>query len=160
MRFRWVTGVVLIAAGVALAACGGDDDSGGGGLSLEELNKETATICRDANNRIADVEQPDDITQPDQAAAFFGELLEVNQEGLQELRALEPEQDLRPKYDRFVGAIADQTEFIEGIVEKAKARDPSGLQDVQEQIETPTLQRNIKAAARDLGLDRCARELG
>jgi hypothetical protein len=164
MRRRWMASVLVVTTAVALGACGGDDDDGGGGgggggLSLQELTKETAGICRDANRQIRGVEQPNDIRQPEQAAAFFEQLLEINQDGLRKLRALEPADDLKPEYDRFVTAIADQTEFIDGILEKAKARDPSGLQDLQEQIETPTLQRNIKATARDLGLDRCAKEL-
>jgi hypothetical protein len=157
--------LALLAAGaaaMALIGCGGDDDDGGdaGGLSQQELNRQTATICRDANKRIAAVEQPADMTNPEQAADFFAELDEINKQGLSELRSLEPEEALTADYNRFVDAIADQSEFIEGILGKARAKDPTGLQDLQEQIENPTLQTNIQAAADKAGLTGCAKQLG
>jgi hypothetical protein len=148
------------AAAVALTGCGGDDDDAGGGLSQQELNKQTASICRDANERIAAVEQPADITNAEQAAAFFAELDEINKQGLSELRALEPEEALSADYNRFVDAIAEQSEFIEGILAKAEAKDPSGLQDLQAQLENPTLQTNIKKTADQAGLTGCAKQLG
>jgi len=159
--------LVLGVAALAATGCGDDDDDGGGSggngdsgaLSQQQLDRETASICRDVDRRLEAVETPADITDPEQAVAYFEPILEASQSGLRRLRALEPEESLAADYNAYMASISDQIDFLQGVLEKARNRDPSGLQDLQEQIENPTLQQNTKSTAQEAGLTGCVKLL-
>jgi len=154
MRGRWAV-VAATGALALLGGCGGDDDEGGG-LSKAELNEKTGALCKESSRKADAIPEPTNIEDADQAATYFGRIVALADEHVAKLQALEPEESLKPAYDEYLVAAEATRAFFKGILAKAQAKDPSGLQDLQQEAETGTLEKRNEDAARKAGLTICA----
>jgi hypothetical protein len=156
MRWSRRTTAVLAAAAFAVGGCGGDDDGGGGGLSKADLDRQSGEICEDSQRQINEVPEPQNIEDAAQASAYFEDVIAIADDAYAKLDALEPEEDLQANYDAYLAQFKKSRDFLAGIQEKAEAQDPSGLQELQAELEAGTLEKASQDAARKAGLTRCA----
>jgi ABC-type enterochelin transport system substrate-binding protein len=135
-------------AAVALAACG--SDSKDSGKSKADIQKEASAICSDVKKELGAVKTPSNINDPAQALAYFDEAVPISQKAVDKLKALEPSGDYKTDYDAYVSAQSEQIDALAKVREKAKAKDPSGLKDLQNIDDTKT-----SDAAKKAGLKAC-----
>jgi hypothetical protein len=142
-----------LAAVLALlgAACGGGDD--GDRLSEEEFRTQANAICEEYDAKIAEIGSPE---SPEDIPEFVEQGIPVIEEGLAELRALNPPAELEEDYN----AMLDETEkAIPAARDLSEAAAEGDAEAVQEAIEQG--QRADEASDRfatELGLDACASE--
>lgn len=88
----------------------------------------------------------------------MNQAIPIIEEGLAELRELEPPEDLEPDYDRML----DETERSIGVAERLRDAAAEGDQQaVQEALEEGNAaDSESDRIARELGLDECADEAG
>jgi hypothetical protein len=152
MGGRWVV-CAAIAALVGLGGCGGDD--GGGGLSKAELNTKTGALCKESSRKFDAIPQPN-LEDADQAATYLGKLVTLADEQIGKLKALKPDDSIKAAYDEYLAAGDATRAFFKRVRDKAVAKDPSGLQELQKEAEQGNLEKRNKAAARKAGLTICA----
>lgn len=147
---------VLAIGVVALVGCG---DGGGGddGLSQAQLDEQTASICQQGNDRLEAVSEPADISDAAQATTYLASIVEIADMQLAGLQALEPKEELRADYTAYTDRVAESRDFVKGVLAKARAKDPSGLQELQAESESGARDKQTRAAARKAGLTGCAR---
>lgn len=153
MRVRWVT-FAAIGALALLSGCGGDDE--GGGLSKAELNTKTGALCKESSRKFDAIAEPDNIQDPAQAAAWLTKIVALADTQVAGLKELKPEDSVKEAYDAYVASAEATRDFFKGVLAKAKAKDPSGLQDLQRESEQGTLEKRNDDAARKAGLTICA----
>jgi hypothetical protein len=144
----------LTAVAVGLLGCGGDDGESSG-LSQEELDKQSAAICRDGSRQVDSLSVPN-LEDPAQAAAWLTDVIAIFDRTVVKLRALEPEEDLKADYDAYVALLDENGDVLKDILAKAEARDPTGKQDFVEFLNDDERDKDTKAAARKAGLTGCA----
>ena len=142
--------LTVVLAAVALAACGDSDDGGDNGKSKADIQKEAQAICTDVKKDLEKIEAPSNIQDANEVSAYFEKAVPVSQEAVDKLEALEPPDDYKADYDAYVTAQAKQIDELAKVAEKAKAKDPSGLKDLQNIDEKTT-----ENAARKAGLTTC-----
>ena len=137
----------VVLAAVAFSACGSDSDNG---KSKADIQKEANGICTDVKKELEAVKTPSDINDPAQALAYFDEAVPISQKAVDKLEVLEPPDDYKSDYEAYVSAQAEQIDALAKVREKAKAKDPSGLKDLQNIDDTKT-----SDAAKKAGLTAC-----
>jgi hypothetical protein len=148
--------VPLAAAFLALAAgCGGDGGGNGGGepLTAAELREQADAICAEYNQRVQDVPEPEGV---DDLPQYIDEVLPIIEEGQDELRELEPPEELEADWDRAMSLNERNISFIREPRDAAEENDEERAQQLFQQLdETETESDQI---ARDLGLKECGAE--
>jgi hypothetical protein len=148
MRFAGIA--VLGALGLLAVGCGG---GGGGRLSEAEFREQANAICLEYDRRIEDLGEPGSL---EEVPEFVNQAIPIIEEGLAELRELEPPEELEADYDRML----DETERSVGVAERlrdaAAEGDQQAVQDALE--EGNAADSESDRIARDLGLDECADE--
>lgn len=150
----WCAAVAAVSAIGLLSGCGGGG-SDDGGLTRAQLNARTGALCKDANRRFAAIAQPD-LTDAAQAAPYMAKVSDLADEEVAKLRALHPDSALKAAYTRYISAIDASRAMYARVAAKARAKDPSGLQELQQEIQQHTLNDRAVAAARKAGLKTCA----
>ena len=123
MRTRTIPALAAVAA-LALAACGGGD-SGGGALSEDDFVDTVGDICDDISSDLQKIDFP----EGDDFSDFSKDSLEVFDQGLEDLKAINPPESLADDYDDFIGVLEDERKVIE------KLGDASGSDEVDQQFE-------------------------
>jgi hypothetical protein len=95
-------------AGIAItvavvAACSGDSDSGP--PSVAEFRNEANAVCRDAAGSLADIDPP---TAPRDFAASLEEALPLQEALIEDLREVEPSEELVETYGDALGILSEQ----------------------------------------------------
>ena len=158
--------VLVLAVPVLVAACGGGDDEGGGRerLSKTELVERANAICSDFDKRVEEIQKKyearitgfEDEKSLDALAEFAGESRSTVEDGVEELRELEPPEDLEDRYDAWL-ATADQTlERIDELAEAAEARDRAEVGKIIRQVGEE--EQDSDRLAQELGLTECAND--
>jgi hypothetical protein len=145
----------LVVAALAFAGCGGGADSGG--LSKAELNTKTGALCKASSAKFDAIPQPD-FNDPDQAAAYLTKVVALADKQLAELRKLKPDDANKKAFDAYLAAGDATRAFFARVLAKAKAKDPSGLQELQDEAQNSTLENRSRAAARNAGLTLCSKQ--
>jgi hypothetical protein len=156
--------LLIATAALAIAGCGGDDEttsstgaSGATGvsgtpLSEEEFVSQADAICATVNSRIEGLQAPrNDLAS---IADFAQQGLEIVQPALQELQALVPPEDLQAQFDDYVSRVEDQVDLQDQLGAAAAAGDTEEVDSLIEQLQAG----NNNEAARDLGLNECAKD--
>jgi hypothetical protein len=144
--------LATIAVLAVATACGG---GGGGGdrLSKEEFQQRANAICQRYDEKIKAIGSP---TSPADIPAFVEKGVPLLQQGIAELRALQPPEELQHDYDRML----DETE--KAIPAARKLADAAAKQDaaaVQEAIrEGQAAEQASDSLATKLGLADCVTE--
>jgi hypothetical protein len=136
-------------ASLVLAACGGGD----GGLSREEFLSEADSICTEYDRRIQEIDEPQSI---DDIERYADEAKPVIEEGMSELRELEPPNDLQEQWDEYIASSQESVEYLDELRQAGAAGDPARIQEIAQEVS----QKNEEAdrLARDLGLQDCTDE--
>ncbi|MDQ3992684.1 MAG: hypothetical protein M3229_03395 [Actinomycetota bacterium] len=147
---------------LALAACG--DGGGGDRLSKRELVQQANAICADYGKRIDEIQKKYErrITglegkrNLDAIADFAGESRTVAADGVAELRALEPPDDLEQRYDEWLATGDKTVERIDDLHDAAEAGDSRGVKQIVGRADDE--QRESDRLAAQLGLTECAED--
>jgi hypothetical protein len=138
--------LALVLAALA-SGCGGGDER----LSEEEFRTQANAICEEYNEKLGAIGTPE---SPEEIPQFVDEGIPVIEEGIAELRDLNPPEEFEEDYD----AMLDETEkAIPAARDLSEAAAAGDVQAVQEAIAQG--QRADEAADRiatELGLDSCA----
>jgi hypothetical protein len=148
--------VVVVAVAIAVAGCGsGSDDAGG--LTRAQLDVRTSRICTHGTAQVNRLGTPD-LNDPAAATTWLESVLRVADGEVSQARGLEPAAGLKPAYDAWIAQVVAERDFVRGVLAKARARDRTGLQDLQDEAEHHTHDRALAAAARRAGLTGCAKD--
>jgi hypothetical protein len=142
----------------AIAGCGpfGDDDGGAGRTGADEFASRGDEICRDAQQRVAEV-QRDLPTSRQESARFAESLIDIFVQEVGELQALDPPVDEREAFDRYLDAREEAIGFLRDGLEAAERNDPEGYADAQAQVAAGQVER--AELAQQAGLRGCSRPL-
>jgi hypothetical protein len=137
------------AASLALAACGGGDE----GLSREEFLSEADSICTEYDQRVDEIEEPQSI---DDVERYADEAKPVIEDGMAELRALEPPDELEQQWDDYMASSEESVEYLDELREAGAAGDQARIQEIAQEVS----EKNEEAdrLARDIGLEDCTDE--
>jgi hypothetical protein len=141
--------ILALVLAALLSGCGGDED--GDRLSAEEFRTQANAICAEYNQTIADLGEP---PSPEEIPGYVDRVIPVVEDGLAELRALNPPAELEEDYNTMLDEVAKAIPAARALGEAAADQDVTALQEAIEEG-----QRADEAAdqiARRLGLDRCA----
>jgi Tfp pilus assembly protein PilP len=132
----FVLAVLVLAAG-----CGGDDR-----LSREEFVSEAEAICEDFDQRVNEVDEPE---SADDVERYVNEVRPVVEDGLDELRELQPPEEFEERWDVLMARNDDGLEALDDLAQAGANGDEARVQEISED-----------ATRRDEESDRIALELG
>lgn len=127
-----------------VAACGG----GGGGsksLSEDDFIDELNSICKSADRSINRLDSQD--------RRFFDDVLEVMQNGADELADLKPPSDFEKDYKDFADNLDDQIKATEDLSDAVADEDDNAIADAQDDLSK--LADDANDLADDIGVDDC-----
>lgn len=140
---------VAVAAALVLAGCGGGDE----GLGKQALADAANTICADFTEQGKNLGQPD-LTDPENAADYFGKAEDLAREQQSRLEALEPAEGVKADYDKLMAATDKATKLLADLAAAAEAKDQAKGDDLLQQL-TP-LATEVSDAADAIGAGDCA----
>jgi hypothetical protein len=143
----------LLGAGLlsaSLAACG----SSSSGLSKSALVSKANSICAAAVTQGSGLQQPTSFQNPTVVAAYLNKVEPITAGATAKLEALTPASSVKSQWDAFIAARKYGLSLLKTLQQKANAKDPSGLADLQK---VPAMQQRIVAAANALGASECAK---
>lgn len=140
----------LALAGVA-AGCGG----GGGGdrLSKEEYIAQADAICKAANEKIDALGEPETM---EEIATLAADAIEIQEESLADLRALEPPEADEAKLNEAYALIDQQVGLGKEILEAAESGDLEKIQEIL--AEGEPIDDQADAIATEYGLTECGND--
>ncbi len=138
---RLLLAVSLIALTV-LPACGGGSDR----LSAEELRRQADATCVEYERKLDAIETPDSL---EGLAAYSRQAGEALAAGLDDLRELEPPEELEERYRRWLATGDDALRSIEELGDAAEQGDEAAVEKLF-----------ASAGAEDDESDRLASEIG
>ena len=139
--------LLVVAAGLTVAACGGDDR-----LSRSELASKADAICTRAEADVRAVKAPTDPTDLQATGAYFDKIVPIAQKQTDELADLQPADDVEDHWNVVVDKQKQGTDLLKSIRDKAKAKDSSGRADLRE---LRTTAQALSAATKKVGADSC-----
>ncbi len=152
-----ILALLTATAALGLAACGSSGDGGEAKLEKAELAKKADEICTASGKEAAKVEVPEGFGQAGSSAAaasaYLGKIYPITKGELDRLRALKPADDVKADWDSFLAEEGKLVAFLKKILDKAKAKDPSGIQDL---AQISTLAGPFKRAADKIGATACS----
>jgi hypothetical protein len=141
-------GLAAAAAAVLLAAaCGGDDEGG-----ADDFRAEANAVCAEYGPRIAAVPAP--LDDEDEWAALAGDIGDLLEAAVNELRGLEPPDDLGEDYGRWVDLKAEVLAQTRALQEAGAAHDEEAIATALAAAQEAESEADALAA--ELGLDDCA----
>jgi hypothetical protein len=153
MKPRVTIALVAVIACAGLAACGGSDDKSSGKLTRTQLAAKADAICKTGETDAAAVKAPANFNDANDAAAYFEKIVPLHQKQTDGLAALVPDDDAKSDWDAFMATQNANQKLLDTILAKAKAKDPSGQQDLQQ---FAAKAQEFAAAAKKIGSSECA----
>ena len=143
----------MVLVGVMLAGCGGGDGDGGNGgtLTSEELATQANAICADTEEQIDAIDTPQTL---DELADSTEQVQSIFEEGLDDMRQLEPPADLQDEFDEFISVNEDQVVLLGDLADAARAGDEAKVAQISEDGEQSETRSD--ELARGFGADQCA----
>jgi hypothetical protein len=140
-----------------LVACdnGGGGATGRGPLTKAEFIERADAICEDTERRIQALEPPATTNDLDEYAASIGE---IGDEGIRELRALQPPPGDLVRIRNFIGDIESSVELLPAYARAAQQRDGEQLGRIETRLQDIADQ--SRAFAQDYGFRRCGGDEG
>jgi hypothetical protein len=140
---------LCIALGVTtatlVAGCGGDDR-----LTREEFVSEAEAICEEFDQRVEDVP---DAESADDVERYVDEVRPVIEEGLDELRALQPPEELEEQWNELMDKNDEAVEVLDDFRQAAASADEARLQEISEEVSRQDAETD--RLARAIGLENC-----
>jgi hypothetical protein len=148
---------VLLALAVLLVAAACD---GGGAepvettrLSRSDYVERADAICAEYDRRLARLPQPNSI---EDVAELAERALPIAREGVRELRALAPPEELEPQVERWLERNDENLERMEGLRDAALEGNETRVQRIASAATEN--EREADTLARQIGLRDCARD--
>jgi hypothetical protein len=139
-------------AGIAIAAiagCGGGSDE----VSAEELVQQGDEICREVADGFAEIQAQPPANATEGAEQADG-LLGVAEDGQGRLGEMEPPEELRDRYDRYLEARDEVADLLEEGKQAAEDQDGAAYGEAQEEATSGAPER--RRLARELGFTVCS----
>jgi uncharacterized protein (DUF1778 family) len=151
--------LALLAAIVALAAVfglGPFDDGGGGGTALDraQFTAKGDQVCNAAHDKFVELQK----TPPNSAegaVALTQNLIEISENELRQIRALDAPPEVQPALDRYLQAREQGIEQLKQGLQAAQERNARAYADAQAKIAASQVQR--LELARAVGFSQCSR---
>lgn len=151
--------LALLAAIVALAAVfglGPFDDDGGGGTALDraQFTAKGDQVCNAAHDKFVELQK----TPPNSAegaVALTQNLIEISENELRQIRALDAPPEVQPALDRYLQAREQGIEQLKQGLQAAQERNARAYADAQAKIAASQVQR--LELARAVGFSQCSR---
>ncbi len=149
---RSLPAAALIGLCLTLAACGG----GGSGLSKAGLAEQANAICQQAAGQIKGIgSAPGDFqTNPKAAAAYLDKVVVISDLTVARLASLKPDDSAKAQWQSFIEANQAAARALDTARVKAEKRDPSGITDFENAVNS--LQGRINATAKAIGATSCS----
>jgi uncharacterized protein YhdP len=141
--------LAIIAAAAALAGCAGEADER---LSREELAEQAAAICNRAEERLSALREPEDVADVE---GYARDAQAITQEGLDDLRDLEPPEELEEAFARYLEQADEVVALLGELEDAAAAGDEAEARRLSVRIAEAA---EARAAARAAGIPACERE--
>jgi hypothetical protein len=149
VRFR--VAIILPVVAALIAGCGGGENSDR--LSAAEFRQQANAICDKYDAKIAAIGTP---TSPEDIPEFVEKGIPLIEQGLAELRALNPPEDLEADYDRMLDETAKAIPAARKLADAAAKQDAAAVQEALQAGNEADAESDRLATK--LGLDRCAAE--
>lgn len=143
---RRALGLALVFACLA-AGCGG----GGSRLSKDEFHKQANAICKRYDQKIAALGAP---STPADIPEFVRKGIPLIEQGLAELRALKPPQELEGDYNRMLDETEKAVPAARKLADAAEKNDAAAVQEALSEGNAAN-QKSDRLATK-LGLSSCA----
>jgi hypothetical protein len=140
--------IAVCGAAALAAACGGDDR-----LSREELVAQADAICAKHEERLDALEEPESI---EDVEAFAAEARPIFEEGVEELKDLEPPEDVQEDYDRWIELSEENVAAIGNLEQAAADGDAGRVQEIVS--ESQAKEQEADRLAQGIGLRECAND--
>jgi len=125
----------------------------GGSSRRSDLAKKATPICQKTGKAIDAVKQPANLVQDASvASAYFAKIVPIADNGMKDLRKLKPADDIKPAWDAYIAAQQAEVDVFDTLLTKAKAKDTSGIADLQT---IPALDKTVNTAAAAAGVPGC-----
>lgn len=142
-------GLAVTAAIAALAGCGG-----GSSVSPEEFQSQANKVCRDIERQLDRIQETAPVTA-DQAEEQAQAAVDVSGQALDNLRQIDPPEDLRSNYDRYLEEREQAIGFIEDAREAAADNDSDAYVRAKRRLAAG--QPTRRQLALELDLSACSR---
>jgi len=155
--------ITVLVAGLGVAGCGGGDGGTtsattvGEQLTRQELIAQGDAICRQADDKFAQLQQTPPTT-PETAVTFTQSLIDIQQNQLGQLRALEPAPPLQSSLDDYLKALEKNIAVLKQGLKAAQQSDAAGYAKAQAKAVKGQVQR--LELARAVGFKECSRPAG
>ena len=159
-RLTCATAIAALIA-VGLGACGG----GGGSsttstaaeLTKSQLIAQGDAICKDARARFAEL-QGSPPTTPEETATFTQKLIDITENEVAQLRALNAPADVKPALDRYLQAMDKNVDVLKQGLKAAQQSDATAYAQAQAKAVQGQVKRLQYAQA--VGFVECSRPAG
>jgi hypothetical protein len=133
------------------AACGG----GGGDerLSREELIEQGDAICTEYESRVDEIEEPQG---QEDVARFVDEAKPVVEEGVDELDALTPPEELEDDYDEWIELSRNGVAVLDDLKAAAAEGDDARVEEIVRGLDDEEAEAD--RIAQDIGFENCGEE--
>jgi hypothetical protein len=149
----------LVAA--ALAGCGGGGSSSttstAAELTKSELIAKGDAICQDARARFAEL-QGSPPTTPEETATFTRQLIDITENEVSQLRALDAPSDVKPALDQYLQAMDENVDVLKQGLKAAQQSDATAYAQAQAKAVQDQVKRLQFAQA--VGFKECSRPAG
>ena len=141
--------IVVLAVGLALGVAGcGDDER----LSRTEYVDRATAICDRAEQRIGELREPASV---EDLAEYARDARAITEEGVADLRELEPPEPLEDGFDRYLESADEVVGLLEELEDAAAAGDAAEARRIAGEIGESAEARD---AARAAGIAACEEE--
>jgi hypothetical protein len=141
------TAIALAAGALLVPACGGGGDEG---LSREEFISRGDAICDEYDQRTEQVEDPESL---DDVERFVEETRTLIRDGVDELKELEPPEELADDYNRWTSQIEENIGLLDDLEAAAAAGDEAQVQEILAEAEQAGAQADRLAG--EMGFEEC-----
>jgi hypothetical protein len=139
--------LLLLSAVFALAACGGD--------SKEDFANDADEICKEAEEKIDDVDDPQ---TTEEIPAYVDETVEIAEDTKSELEDLDPPSEVEDDWNSYLDNVDEGIELIEELGAAAERGDDQAVQELSQGEQQDRLNEENEELADEIGLDQCGRE--
>jgi hypothetical protein len=136
---------LVLGLAVLAAACGGE-----GGMSRESSSPRPRPICEEYDRRSEDVQEPQSVEDVER---YVSEIRPLVEEGLNELRELEPPAELEERWDELMAKNEESLEVLDDLREAGANSDEARIEETA--AEAMRQDEESDRIARDIGLQKC-----
>jgi hypothetical protein len=142
-----------LAAALLLPACGGGNGGGGQELTAEEFREQADAICAKYDEQLNELGEPESL---EDLQALVDETVTIIENGVAELRELNPPPELEADWDRAMELNEENVELARDLRDAVQEGDQSRFTELAAEAQANTEEGN--QLAREMGLEECGEE--